>query len=584
MPLAAIGLAGLLPVLASTAAVAARPPSACLVPEETLIFVSVLDVPDAKARFARTALGRLLEDPAMRPVVADILNSIDAATAPLRESVGLTTDDLLNIPQGELTLAVIPREDGEPAPVLLIDTGGEASSAKRLVQAIVERIEQAGNRRSEKVILETPITIFEDVGRGQQDIAFFKKEETLVWSNNPGSLERVLTLWEAQDAPTLANRPDFAAIMQRSRRLNPKPQAIWYVNPLAIFEDRARDRLDMQVALMMLPALGLDGVKAVGGAVELDAGPYDSLWHAHLVLDKPREGVVAMVKPKSGRMTPPDWVPGDAAEYLTIHWDLQATLDTLRTLFDTFRGKGSLDEFITARLSGPLGVDLLGEALPALGGRIIWVRWIEKPIVAGSEAFLLALELLPEANAQALLEKSVQKNGSRLMRRQFAGVEYFEFVSRPSLEAETPRQPRRVPCFGIIGDWLIVADRESLLKAVVMTARGGTKRLAEAADFQQMIGQMDQLAGGSAPVMVRFQRPAERTAAWFEPLRQQNAEEIAGRRARRNPLQALESSIREHPLPPFLTFEKYFPPSGAVLLDDDGGLHYTSFTLKNPPP
>lgn len=110
------------------------------------------------------------------------------------------------------------------------------------------------------------------------------------------------------------------------------------------------------------------------------------------------------------------------------------------------------------------------------------------------------------------------------------------------------------------------------------------KRLAEAADFQQMIGQMDQLAGGNPPVMVRFQRPAERTAAWFEPLRQQNAEETAVQRRRRSPLGALESTMRGQTLPPFSVLEKYFPPSGAVLLDDDGGLHYTAFTLKSHSP
>ena len=117
-----------------------------------------------------------------------------------------------------------------------------------------------------------------------------------------------------------------------------------------------------------------------------------------------------------------------------------------------------------------------------------------------------------------------------------------------------------------------------------MAARGGMKRLAEAADFQQMIGQMDQLAGGAAPVMVRFQRPAERTAAWFEPLRQQGAEELARRPRRRGPLRALGAAIQGHPLPPFATLEKYFPPSAAVMLDDQGGLHYTSFTLKSRVP
>ncbi len=82
-----------------------RPPSACLLPENTLVFVSALDVPDTRDRFSRTTIAGILNDSSLQPVVGDILAGIDKQTAPLRESVGLTTDDLLNLPQGELTFA-----------------------------------------------------------------------------------------------------------------------------------------------------------------------------------------------------------------------------------------------------------------------------------------------------------------------------------------------------------------------------------------------------------------------------------------------------------------------------------------------
>ena len=98
-----------------------RPPSAVLLPEDTLLFASILDVPDTRARFARTIFGRMFEDPVLQPVFGDILKQFEDQTAPLRESVRLTTDDLLNLPQGELALALLPREEGEPTPVVLIN-------------------------------------------------------------------------------------------------------------------------------------------------------------------------------------------------------------------------------------------------------------------------------------------------------------------------------------------------------------------------------------------------------------------------------------------------------------------------------
>lgn len=566
----------------SSQAFADRPPSACLLPDDTLVFVSVLDVPDAKDRFSRTTIAGILSDSSLQPVVADILSGLDQRTAPLRESVGLTTDDLLNLPQGELTFALVPREEGRPAPVVLIDTGEHVDDAKLLVQAIVERIEEAGNKRSERQVRETPITIFESVGRNQEDVAFFKRENTLVWSNDVAVLERVLTLWDGEEQATLAARDDFSQIMQRSRRHNPKPQVVWFVNPMAIFEDTARDRMEMQVALMMVPALGLDGLKAVGGAIELNAGSYDSLWHAHLVLDSPRKGVLAMIQPKQGKMTPPDWVPADVSDYITLHWDLPVTIDELRKIYDTIRGEGGLDEFIATRMSGPLGVDLLVEVVPALTGRFTFVRWIEKPVAErNSESGLLAVELLPEAGADELLRAVVQKHAARFMRREFSGAIYYEMI-RPEPPADQPQRRRRAtsPCVGIIDDTLIIADRESLFKTVAITFAGGLKGLAETDDFNTMFSEMGQLTGGADPVMVRFQRPAERTEAWYEPIRLQQSEESASPPPRRGPFGGLARTLEKHTLPPFEALRKYFPPGGAILTNDDLGLHYTGFTLK----
>lgn len=569
-----------------THARAERPPSACLLPENTLVFVSVLDVPDTKARFSRTTIAGLLGDAALKPVVDDVMKAIDERTAPLRESVGLTTDDLLNLPQGELTIALVPREKGTPAPVVLIDTGDHVDDAKLLIQAVVKRIEEAGNKLGQREVRETPVTVFESVGRAQEDVAFFKRENTLVLSNDLSVLEQVLTLWDGEETATLATRSDFATIMKRSRLENPKPQLTWYVNPLAIFEDRAKDRMEMQVAMMMVPALGIDGIEALGGAVELDAGPYDSLWHAHLILGSPRKGVVELLQPKGGMMTPPDWVPADAADYLTVHWDLPTTIDKLRTLYDSFRGEGALDEFIATRMSGPLGVDLLLEVLPALTGRISFVRWIDKPIVDRyGEGSAVAIELLPEADGAELLRCVAQKHVARFMRREFGEVVYYEMI-RPAPPAEmlpgTPRRrrPPTSPCVGILDDTLIIADRESLFKALALTQAGGTKRLAETDDFQRAVLEMAQLAGTTDPVLARFQRPAERTESWYEPMRQQDQEEAENRPRPRGPFAGIQRALSAHTLPPFDELRKYFPPGGAVLVNDEAGLHYTSFTLK----
>ena len=42
----------------------------------------------------------------------------------------------------------------------------------------------------------------------------------------------------------------------------------------------------------------------------------------------------------------------------------------------------------------------------------------------------------------------------------------------------------------------------------------------------------------------------------------------------------VHSAMEANPLPPFSVLEQYFAPAGALMVDDETGLHYMSFTLR----
>ena len=48
-----------------------------------------------------------------------------------------------------------------------------------------------------------------------------------------------------------------------------------------------------------------------------------------------------------------------------------------------------------------------------------------------------------------------------------------------------------------------------------------------------------------------------------------------------NPMfQALNAALDKHQLPPFAVLSKYLAPSGGFLVEEETGLHYTTFTLQ----
>ena len=72
-------------------------------------------------------------------------------------------------------------------------------------------------------------------------------------------------------------------------------------------------------------------------------------------------------------------------------------------MVDSIAGEGYLNSMIEQRLSGPSGVDLQKQIIPALEGRITYITWIEKPITQMSAVTLVAFKLKdPEAVGKAL--------------------------------------------------------------------------------------------------------------------------------------------------------------------------------------
>ena len=86
---------------------AERPDAAHLLPDNTVLYLHLADTRETVAKFQETAIGRITQDPGMKPLVSKLYGSAIEAFKQAEEQIGASLDDLLSIPQGEMCLALI---------------------------------------------------------------------------------------------------------------------------------------------------------------------------------------------------------------------------------------------------------------------------------------------------------------------------------------------------------------------------------------------------------------------------------------------------------------------------------------------
>jgi len=566
--------------LAGTA-LAQRPSAPRLLPDTTVALVSVADGPEMARRLMKTAMGRMSQDPQLKPLVGHLYGSLTQAVGEVQEQIGLSLPELLALPQGEIALAVVAPAEAPPAFVALLDTGNQLSKANRLLDRLTARLGESGAAKLEQTFAGTKLVTYERVGPEGRKLSFFEKDATFVIGSDPEVLKQILTVWNGGKGKTIANNPNFTAVMQRCGGAgSEKPQLILYADPIGIMRAIGQENTSVRVAVAMLPVLGLDGLTGVGGSLALDTEQFDLVMHAHVLLGTPRLGIVKMIALQSGDSEPERWVPADVASYMTLHWNVSQTHKELTTLYDSFNGAGAFSELLRQRFLQPTGIDVEKELLPALDGRVTRITWIGRPVTPQSQTWLMALKLKNAAVFQQAIEKLSSRPEAWFERQTWAGKTYYQV--RMSLPPDLPPERRPpLPCFGILDDYLLVAGRASLYQKVLSTLGEGAPSLAGDPEFKLIAGKIRRQSGGGNPALVTFSRPEE-TVRWLYELAvsEQTRQGLSQQAENSRLFRALDGALKENPLPPFAVLRRYLAPGGAMVVDDPTGLHYMSFTLR----
>ncbi|MHB1034224.1 MAG: DUF3352 domain-containing protein [Pirellulales bacterium] len=560
---------------------AARPSAAKLFPPNTVAYVSVASVPDLVERFKQSATGRMIQDPQLKPLIAQLYGSALQAAGEVQNQLGVTVPEILAVFQGEISVALVAPEKSTPALVVLVDAGDRVPTVRKLFELLLARLGQEGAAKKEETISGTKVTISDVPNQEDQKIVYFEKDGTVALSTNVEVVKTLLAVWNGEKKDTLSENDKYAAIMSRCRGArNESPQIAWFADPIGIARAFGQGNPAAQIGLAVLPTLGLDGLSGVGGTVTLVTGQFDSISHIHLLLDSPRGGIIEMLALGTGDTTPETWVPGDVSSYTTIHWKVDTTYRKLGTLIDSFQGEGAFKSRVQEQMLRNTGVDLEKEILPALDGRFTLVTSFERPVTIQSGSNMVGIRLKDGKEFQKVVDKVVARFKDVILQKSSGGKVYYQFQP-PRMADMPPAERPPMPCFAILGNYLLVSNQLGVLERAIAAEADPTKGLADAPDFKLMASKISKQAGGTKPGMISFSRPEESLRFFYELAVSDRTRESLKKQAENNPFfRTLNQALESNPLPPFEVLAKYFAPEGGVLVDDETGFHYTAFSLR----
>jgi len=221
----------------------AFPASESVFPDTTVAWISIADPEEFSASFDRTQYGKLLRDPSMEAFVTSFREQLSKAGKQRLGKLGLTLEDLGEIPGGEIAVAAIVPEAGRLATVLLVDTSGHEEETEALLDVIEERLlEQKAERLAD---FEETIRVYrlpqddpsaDDVDAAEPEeqlVAVVHEGRALVVGDDPVQVSHVLAVLENGRQDCLASTEQFAKVSEGS--LKDLPTSLsklrWYIDP-----------------------------------------------------------------------------------------------------------------------------------------------------------------------------------------------------------------------------------------------------------------------------------------------------------------------------------------------------------------
>jgi hypothetical protein len=538
-----LALAGLLMCNAARLQ-AAIPPAENLLPADTLGFFTVPDTAALRAASKTSPQMMFWNDPAMKPFHDKFMEKFDERfLAPLEKDLGISRDDFLSLPQGQLTVAATANgsngHDDVPAGLLLLlDAKDKSGLLQTNLAKLTQKWTEAGRAvRTEKIhglsftvvplssndfsgILPKPVPVSE-IGKEPKppkpgEIYFTQYQSLLVAGNSAKVVEAVASHLTGGNAPAIADDPNFSR--DKLTQFRDSPTYYGWFNGSKFFSmlgSSPDDQSDADTPSLMphipasaiLAATGLDKLKSASFALREQPGGSSLAVHVSAP-ENARAGLLKMLAFSSKDAGIPAFVPADATKFTRVRLDGKQIWTELQKMVSSISPQylASLNAVIDmantlAQQKDP-GFDLRTALFNNLGDDIITYQ---KPPAGDTLAdfanpptlYLIAVADVDQAinGIKTLMSLSAPQSGTPEP-REFLGHKIYSIAQRSRVSLNGESAPRKFLYVSAANGYVAISGSTGILEEFLRSGSGNGKSLRETPGILEAAAQIGGTSGG----------------------------------------------------------------------------------------
>lgn len=568
---AAVALvAAIVPVQAQTGKVI----SDQILPQDTFLYVSFPSVTALKDHFSSSSMGQLWNDPALSDFKAEVTRAmeteLDEGLTRFQEALGLSLEEFLQIPSGEVSLAFSGGPGNTMGAVVFFDFGESEARVTELLDKAAQALSQVPKlSQVDESFDGTELTMFRIQYSGPaptplaKEFGWFVKDQRLVISNRLELLQATLTNWSGE-GKSLQDNEAYAYILGKCQTGDRTALSTFFFDPIGLFTKLVQTgslgqqaSMGAGMALGFLPTLGLTQMKAMGAVTESGTGDFDAVSRSVVYSEQPPLGLMRVFQLDQIEQAPPSWVKEDVHAYVAMKWKIAEAFNAIESLVDMFSGAGAFADRLDQMAERGPGLHIKHDIVEQLTGEVRLITAGGEGEGYGGDQMLVALGVRDDQAAAAVVTKIAEQVG--LESRDFRGATIYEF------NGPTPGQSVGV---AVSGSRLLVGIGGSLLDSTLRND-SDTAPLSEAGDYQKVAQHFP-----ASAIMVQFSRPAEQYRSLYEMVRSGSvSEQFPGS-------QEIFEKIDFTKLPPFDVIASYIQPAGGYSVQDENGVFMEAFQLK----
>lgn len=552
-------------------------------PPDVVAYGTIRSVNELKAEWFKTYFSKLFSEKELSDFWQELKTQWSTISDKVRDQTGLTLDEILTIPKGEISGAVMQTGGKPVAFVVLIDIGDRRADVQKLLDKAAKTLTDEGAKRAETEFEDTNIISFSQMKEAEDDdgnkgtpheetLGYFLKDNYLVAGSSVESMKAVVSRWDGKSEKTLADKEVFKYIKERCRNKadDAAPPIMWFIDPINFLDVALStgDNPQAQTILGILPALGVDKLKGIGGTFNLAEGDYDTVGRTLIYIEPPPEKILKILDFPAIAQSPPKWVPAKVSTYFGLNWNVEGAYAAVANVWDSFQGDGALERMVEELASsenGP-GINIKKDVVDQLTGSVqIYGKTIEGKEDEG-ESYIFGLGVKDEAAFKKSLASVANIPGFPGKTREFRGGNIYEISLGGGGDDDDGDGGTGSAGLAVTHKYFMIATDVTLLEEV-MRADADQDSLVDSKEYRAVSKFFPPQSSS-----VGFSRADLQIKTLYETLRTGKADDLFGS----------DIKIDFSKLPPFQTIQSYLTPTGSFIQPDDRGFFWLNFSLREP--